>query len=147
MNASLEQVKDLDNPLFFNSVQEEMKQNYDRLDLRENYSLLVIPGYLGSNAVVEKWAKMAYQNKVMLVTDFEHLDTPDDVMELFESANLTGGDIYRSNVMMACNWLVGRQKVAEVGEEDNLYVPPIGCVRRNGLQDTHEPGCSRKKTW
>ena len=45
MNASLEQVKDLDNPLFFNSVQEEMKQNYDRLDLRDNYSLLVIPGY------------------------------------------------------------------------------------------------------
>ncbi len=128
MNASLDQVKDLDNPLFFNSVQEEMKQNYDRLDLRDNYSLLVIPGYLGSNAVVEKWAKMAYQNKVMLVTDFEHLDTPDDVMELFESANLTGGDIYRSNVMMACNWLVGRQKVADVGEDDNLYVPPSGAL-------------------
>ena len=128
MNASLEQIKDLDNPLFFNVVQEEMKQNFDRLDLRDNYSLLVMPGYLGSNAVVEKWAKMAYANKVMLVTDFEHLDTPDDVMELFESANLTGGDIYRSNVMMACNWLVGRQKAAEVGEDDNLYVPPSGAL-------------------
>ncbi len=128
MNASMEQLKDLDNPLFFNAVQEEMKQNYDRLDLRDNYSLMVLPGYLGSNAVVEKWAKLAYANKVMLVTDFEHLDSPDDVMELFESANLTGGDIYRSNVMMACNWLVGRQKVAEVGEGDDLYVPPSSAL-------------------
>ncbi|MEI2758710.1 MAG: DUF5458 family protein [Bacteroidia bacterium] len=128
MNASLEQIKDLDNPIFFDTVSEEMKQNYDRLDLRDNYSLMVIPGYLGSNAVVEKWAKMAYANKVMLVTDFEHLDTPDDVMELFESANLSGGDIYRSNVMMACNWLVGRAKVGEVGEDDDLYVPPSGAL-------------------
>ena len=128
MNASLEQLKDLDNPIFFDTVQEEMKQNYDRLDLRDNYSIMVIPGYLGSNAVVEKWAKMAYANKVMIVTDFEHLDTPDDVMELFEAANLAGGDIYRSNVMMACNWLVGRSKVAEVGETDDLYVPPSGAL-------------------
>ena len=128
MNASLDQIKDLDNPLFFDAIQEEMKQNYDRLDLRDNYSLMVIPGYLGSNAVVEKWAKMAYANKVMLVTDFEHLDTPDDVMQLFESANLTGGDIYRSNVMMACNWLVGRPKVETVGEDDDLYVPPSGAL-------------------
>lgn len=128
VNASPEQIKDLDNPLFFEAIAEEMKQNYDRLDLRDNYSLMVIPGYLGSNAVVEKWAKMCYANKVMLVTDFEHLDTPDDVMELFESANLTGGDIYRSNVMMACNWLVGRPKAGEVGEDDNLYVPPSSAL-------------------
>lgn len=128
VNASMDQLKDLDNPRFFDAISEELKQNYDRLDLRDNYSLMVLPGYLGSNAVVEKWAKLAYSNKVMLVTDFEHLDSPDDVMELFESANLTGGDIYRSNVMMACNWLVGRPKVAEVGESDDLYVPPSSAL-------------------
>lgn len=128
VNAALDQLKDLDNPIFFDAIAAEMKQNYDRLDLRDNYSLMVIPGYLGSNAVVEKWAKMCYANKVMLVTDFEHLDTPDDVMELFDAANLAGGDIYRSNVMMACNWLVGRQKASEVGEEEDLYVPPSGAL-------------------
>ena len=26
-----------------------------RLDLRENYSLMVLPGYLGSKSVVDKW--------------------------------------------------------------------------------------------
>jgi len=123
-NASLERLKDLDNTLVSDKIAEELKQHHDRLDLRENYSLMVIPGYLGSNKVVEKWAKIAYQNKVMLVTDFEHLDDPDAVMEDFDAANLTGGEIHRSNVMMACNWLVGREKYSELGEEEELFVPP-----------------------
>ncbi|HNP47546.1 MAG TPA: DUF5458 family protein [Bacteroidia bacterium] len=128
MNADPEQLKDLDNPRFIDAVSSELKANYDRLDLRDNYSLLLLPGYLGSNKVVEKWAKLAHENKVMLVTDFQHLDNPDDVMELFESANLTGGDVYRSNVMMACNWLVGRGKYQEVGEDEDLYVPPSAAL-------------------
>jgi hypothetical protein len=77
---------------------------------------------------VEKWAKIAYENKVILVTDFENLDTPDDVMELFEAANLTGGDPYRSNVIMTCNWLVGRGKFIDIGEEDDLLVPPASSL-------------------
>ncbi len=124
INAEPDQLKDLDNTRFIDHVQAELVNNYDRLDLRNNYGILILPGYLGSNKVVEKWAKIAYDNKVMLVTDFENLDTPDDVMELFEAANLTGGDPYRSNVVMACNWLVGRGKEDEVGEEDHLFVPP-----------------------
>lgn len=128
LNADLEQLKDLDNTRFYEKVNEELVANFDRLDLRNNYSILVIPGYLGSNKVVEKWAKMAHENKVMLVTDFEHLDNPDDVMEMFEGANLTGGDMYRSNVMMSCNWLVGRDKIDEVGEDEALYVPPAGAL-------------------
>lgn len=127
MNAELDQLKDLDNPIFFNKVREELTNNYDRLDLRDNYSIMDLR-ISGSNSVVEKWAKMAYENKVMLVTDFAHLDTPDDVMELFEDANLAGGDIYRSAVINICNWLVGRGRAAEVGEEEDLYVPPSGAL-------------------
>jgi hypothetical protein len=124
INASLEQVKDLDNPVFIEHVGAEMKQYYDRLDLRDNYSILAIPGYLGSNKVVEKWAKICNENKVMLVTDFADLDKPDDVVDLFYSANLTGGELHRSNVIMTCNWIVGRGKAEEVGEADNVYLPP-----------------------
>jgi hypothetical protein len=123
LNASPDQIKDLDNPRFIDYVSNELSQKYDRLDLRENYSLLVIPGYMGSNKVVEKWAAIAYRNKAMLITDFADLDQPDDVIDLFTEANLTGGDAYRSNVIMTCNWLVGRGKVQEVGEEDDLTVP------------------------
>jgi hypothetical protein len=124
MNADMEQLSDLDNTVFIDAVSEEFQQNYDRLDLRENYSILAIPGYLGSKKVVDKWARIAHKNKVMLVTDFEHLDEADDVLDMFESANLTGGDAYLSNVMMTCNWLVGRGKQQDVGEEEDLFVPP-----------------------
>ena len=128
MNASLEQLKDLDNTRFIDTIHAELSDNYDRLDLRNNYGLLVIPGYLGSNMVVEKWAKIAHENKVMLVTDFEHLDEPDDVMEMFEEANLTGGDVYRANVLMTCNWLVGRGRFKEIGETTDLFVPPSAAL-------------------
>lgn len=128
INCELDQMKDLDNTRFIDAVNEELKMNYDRLDLRNNYSIMVMPGYLGSNKVVEKWAKIAHEHKVMMVTDFEHLDEPDDVMEMFELANLTAGDKYKSNVMMTCNWLVGRGKFSELGEEEDLYVPPSGAL-------------------
>lgn len=128
MNASLEQLKDLDNTRFIDTIHAELSDNYDRLDLRNNYGLLVIPGYLGSNMVVEKWAKIAHENKVMLVTDFEHLDEPDDVMEMFDEANLTGGDVYRANVLMTCNWLVGRGRFNEIRETTDLFVPPSAAL-------------------
>ena len=128
MNASLEQLKDLDNTRFIDTIHAELSDNYDRLDLKNNYGLLVIPGYLGSNMVVEKWAKIAHENKVMLVTDFEHLDEPDDVMEMFDEAQLTGGDVYRANVLMTCNWLVGRGRFNEIGETTDLFVPPSAAL-------------------
>jgi hypothetical protein len=128
VNASPEQLTDLDNPRTIDTIANELHHNFDRLDLRNNYSLLVLPGYLGSNKVVEKWAEIAHKNKAMLVTDFENLDRVDDVMEMFKAANLTGGDVYRSNVMMACNWLVGREKYEDLGEEEELFVPPSAAL-------------------
>ncbi len=122
LNAEMEQLQDLDNPRFIDAVAEELKQNYDRLDLKDNYSLMVIPGYLGSNKVIDKWGKIAYDNKVMLCTDFRNLDSVDEVVDLFEAANHTSADAYKSNVIMTCNYLVGRGKNEEVGEEEDVMV-------------------------
>lgn len=123
MNAAMEQLTDLDEPRFIEYVAAELKNKYDRLDLRQNYSMLVIPGYLKSNTVVDKWGKMAYNNKVMLVTDFANIESPDDVLDMFTDANLTGGDPHKANIMMTCNYIVGRGKKTEVGEEEDVYVP------------------------
>lgn len=128
VNASHDQLTDLDNPRFIDCVADELKQNYDRLDLRDNYALLVVPGYLGSNMVLDKWSKIAHSNKVMLFTDFADLDHPDDVVELFASADHAGGDAYKSNTVMCCNWLVGRNAYAEIGEEDDLRVSPSAAL-------------------
>ena len=124
VNASLEQLQDLDNTIFADHISNELRQNYDRLDLRRNYSILIIPGYLGSNAILDKWSKIAYENKAILVTDFQDLETPDDVVDVFFNANHTGGDVFKSNTLMTCNWLLGRQREEKVGEEENLYIPP-----------------------
>lgn len=124
LNADISQLKDLDNTLFFDYVSNELKQNFDRLDLRKNYSILSIPGYLGTNAVLDKWSKIAHENKAVLLTDFQDLETPDDVIDIFFNANHTGGDVFKSNTIMTCNYLLGRNRVDEIGEEDHLYVPP-----------------------
>ena len=128
VNASMSQLTDLDNSFFIDAIANELRANYDRLDLRTNYSLLVIPGYLGSNKVVEKWAKIAHDNKVMIYTDFADLEKPDDVIEMFFDSNLSGGDVYKSNVCMTCNYLVGRGRYAELGETEDLLIPPSAAL-------------------
>lgn len=128
VNASMSQLTDLDNSFFIDAIANELHANYDRLDLRTNYSLLVIPGYLGSNKVVEKWAKIAHDNKVMIYTDFADLEKPDDVIEMFFDSNLSGGDVYKSNVCMTCNYLVGRGRYAELGETEDLLIPPSAAL-------------------
>lgn len=128
VNASLEQVRDLDNSRFIDFIAQEFKQHYDRLDLRENYSLLVLPGHLGKNSILEKWCKIAYENKVMLFTDFLDLEKSDDVVDMFFTANHTGGDAFRANTCMACNWLIGRSRYKELGEAEDLHVSPAAAL-------------------
>lgn len=124
LNASMEHLRDLDNTLFIDYVANELKQNFDRLDLRNNYGILSVPGYLGSNAILDKWAKIAHENKAVLVTDFQNLETSDDVVDLFFNADHTSGSVYKSNTLMTCNWLLGRKKEESAGEEEDLFVPP-----------------------
>jgi hypothetical protein len=123
-NVDPDKLKDMENTLVIDKITDELKQNYDRLDLRGNYSMLVLPGYLGSNAAIEKWSKIAYDNKVMLITDFMHLDDPEAVIDEYDMAGLAGGEIFKSNAILTCNWIVGRKKYEELDEEEHIYVPP-----------------------
>lgn len=128
VNASREQITDLDNSRFIDHIANELKQNFDRLDLRMNYSLLVLPGYLGSTKVVDKWSKIANDNKAMLYTDFMDLENPEDVVDMFFTSGLAGGDAYKANTCMACNWLIGRGRYSEIGEEEDLRVSPASAL-------------------
>jgi hypothetical protein len=128
VNAEIDQISDLDNTVFFDHIADEMNKNFNRLDLADNYSMIVLPGYLGNNAVLNKWGQMAWANKAMMITDFRDLEAPDDVMALFESAKHAGSDVYRANMLMCCNYVVGREKEEDLGEEDHLYVPPSAAL-------------------
>lgn len=128
INCDPEHLKDFDSTIYIDHIAEELKMNFDRVDLRNNYSLLVLSGYLGSDTVVEKWAKIAYENKVMIITDFENLEEVDDVMEMFETAGHASGAVEKSAVIMCCNWLVGRGAYDNLGEKEELYIPPSGAL-------------------
>jgi hypothetical protein len=123
MNAPLHQLTNLTEPKFIEHVASELKTNYDRLDMRHNYSLMVVPGYLKNNTTLDKWTKMAYNNKVMLVTDFLNVESPGEALDIFTDANLTSGDPHKANVIMTCNYMVCRGKNTEVDEAEDLYVP------------------------
>lgn len=108
----------------FEQVAKELRDNYDKLDLSDNYSMLVLPGWLKKNTILDKWATLAHQNKVMLLTDYRHLDDPDSVEATFERDKLASADPQKANVMMPCNWIVGREAYTELGQEEHLYVSP-----------------------
>jgi len=126
MNASIEQLTDTNISGFSNAVRDELNNNYDRLDLRDNYGLLVIPGFLGSNQNIAEWGRIAHQFKVMLVTDYrgDMFEDAGDLIDMIEIDRLKGGEDYLSNVILTCNWLVGREKHDLINEEEPLFIPP-----------------------
>ena len=110
------------------SVYNELNQYYDRLDLTNSYSLLVIPGYLGDADIVRKWAELAFKNKVIMVTDFEDVRDFKDLKDELRRANLQGQDMALSNVVMTCNYLLGRKKSELAEENDDVYLPGSGAL-------------------
>ncbi len=105
------------------AIREELEQYYDRLNLKNNYSLLVVPGYLGDATTIRMWADTAYRNKVIMVTDFR--DIPDFGMlkDALDKASLQGQDAHLANVIMTCNYLLGRKRSEQADEDDDLYIP------------------------
>jgi len=126
VNATLEQLTDPNFSNFPEAIEKELNSKFDRLDLRDNYSLLVVPGYLGSKQNISEWARRANKYQVMMVTDYrgDMVEEAGDLMEMIESDKLSGGEDYLSNVILTCNWLVGREKHDSIGEEEPLFIPP-----------------------
>lgn len=105
------------------AVRDELEQYYDSLNLKNNYSLFVIPGYLGDSSTVRMWANTAYKNKVLLVTDFKDSLNFSMLTEELDAADLQGQDVQLSNVAMTCNYILGRKKSELAKEDEDTYVP------------------------
>lgn len=128
MNIDKEELGDPDGKVF-QTVRDEIIRNFDNLSKREAYSLLVSPGYLGNKQVVNLWAQMVYRNEVMLVTDYSDAPTLKLLNKGLDKANLYDSDKYLSNVIMACNYILGRKKSDENNEEEeDLYLPPSAAI-------------------
>lgn len=105
------------------AIKDELEKYYDRLSLKNNYSLLVVPGYMGDSDTIRMWATTAYKNKVLLVTDFKDSLNFSMLKEELDDANLQGQDIQLANVVMTCNYILGRKKSELAKEDDDTYVP------------------------
>lgn len=105
------------------AVRDELEKYYDRLSLKNNYSLIVVPGYLGDSDTIRMWASTAYRNKVLLVTDFKDSLNFGMLKEELDDANLQGQDVQLANVVMTCNYILGRKKSEIAHEDDDTYIP------------------------
>lgn len=105
------------------AVRDELEKYYDRLSLKNNYSLMVIPGYMGDSDTVRMWANTAYRNKVLVVTDFNDSLNFSMLKEELDKANLQGQDIQLANVIMTANYILGRKKSELAKEDDDTYIP------------------------
>lgn len=138
MNVDKEELADPEGREF-KAVRKELNDHYDRLSLKDSYSLLVSPGYLGDKQAVNMWGKMAYDNKVLLITDYADMPDLEMLAEGLDRANLSDTDAYLANVVMACNYILGRKKSDPNNEdEDDLYLPPSAAIagRMVNTEDT-----------
>lgn len=110
------------------AIRDELERHFDRLSLKSNYSMLVVPGYLGDAETVRMWAQTAYRNKVIMLTDFKDSMNFEMLKEELDDASLQGTDPYLGNIVMTANYILGRKKSELAGEDEDLYIPASGAL-------------------
>ena len=120
------------------AIRDELERYYDRLSLKNNYSLVVLPGYLGDATTVRMWADTAYRNKVILLTDFKDSQNFSMLKDELDDANLQGQEAKMANVVMTCNYILGRKKSELAGEDADVYIPASAALagRMSNTEET-----------
>ena len=137
MNVNREELGDHDSE-DTQAVRDELERYFDRLNLKNNYSMLVVPGYLGDAETVRMWAQTAYRNKVIMLTDFKDSMNFEMLKEELDDASLQGTDPYLGNIVMTANYILGRKKSELSGEDEDLYIPASGALagRMSNTEET-----------
>ncbi|MGM9760190.1 MAG: type VI secretion system contractile sheath protein TssC [Parabacteroides sp.] len=107
---------------FAQEVENLLRGGFDRLSLKDCYSLLVVPGNVFQDKVtLLQWAKIAFKYKVMLITDHADEYSYDDLFANTESYR--DSDMELQNVVMTSNWIVGREseKLSEDEKESPAF--------------------------
>lgn len=129
INVDKNDIADADSG-FAGEVDHLLRNGFDRLSLKDAYSLMVVPGAVFQNKVdLLSWAKIAYKYKVMMITDHADEYSFDDLQ-----ANTEGykdSDACLQNVIMTANWIVGRDAEKLSSDEEDaaaFYVYPAGAL-------------------
>jgi hypothetical protein len=101
------------------SLQEILENvNKRAIDQSSNYSLLVIPGFIGAD-LIKQLSKIAYQNKVLFLTDFKDEKSVKATVETAKKLNLGGEDTMWTRTVLYTNAAMLREKHPQ--EKENLY--------------------------
>ena len=129
INVLKEDIADADSG-FAGEVENLLRNGFDRLSLKDAYSLLCVPGAVFTDKVdLLQWAKMAFKYKVMLITDHADEYSFDDLQ-----ANTEGyrdSDQELMNVVMTANWIVGREAEKMSSDEEDqkaFYIAPAAAL-------------------
>ena len=131
VNVAKDAITDSDSS-FCSQVDDLLKHAFDRLSLKDSYSFIVIPGGVFKDRVeLLRWAKMAHKYRTILVTDtaLEDENSLEDLQDV--TKGFVDSDAALQNVVMACNWLVGRQSEKlsyDEQYEDAFYISPAGAL-------------------
>ena len=123
LNTSMEDIQNLDKSRSYEALKAKFEETYNTFDLEKTIGALVIPGYLGRKAVVNKYARLAKEYKSLLVTDYYNADNFRDLIKDFKDDKLAGTDKYLANALMCAVYVQGRETYEDLGEE-TLYIPP-----------------------
>ena len=129
INVLKEDIADADSG-FAGEVENILRNGFDRLSLKDAYSLVCVPGAVFTDKVdLLQWAKMAFKYKVMLLTDHADEYSFDDLQ-----ANTEGyrdSDQCLMNVVMTANWIVGREAEKMSSDEEDqkaFYIAPSAAL-------------------
>lgn len=115
---------------FAGEVESLLRNGFDRLSLKDCYSLMVIPGSVFEDKVsLLQWAKIAYKYKVMMLTDHADEYSFDDLFSNTEGYRDSDAEL--QNVIMTANWIVGRDAEKMSEDEKNtaaFYIPGSGAL-------------------
>jgi len=115
---------------FAGEVENLLRDGFDRLSLKDCYSLVCVPGCVFQDKpTLLQWAKMAFKYKVMLLTDHADEYTFDDLQANTE--DYRDSDQALMNVVMTANWIVGRESEKMSSDEEDspaFYIAPAAAL-------------------
>lgn len=142
---------ELDDPNsdFGDKIKKFLKDSFDRLSLKDSYSLLVMPGNVCKDkATLLKWAKIAFEYKVILITDHAMENSFEDLRD--NTLFYKDSDQALQNVVVTANAIVGREseKLSLVEkDEEAFYIAASGALAGKMYDETANmaQGASGKK--
>ena len=129
INVLKEDIADPDSG-FAGEVENLLRNGFDRLSLKDAYSLVCVPGDVFKDKVsLLQWAKMAFKYKVMLITDHADEYSFDDLKDNTEVYRDSDQELM--NVVMCANWIVGREAEKMSADEEDakaFYIAPAAAL-------------------